>query len=78
VKIVGDSVACRGCRVCELACSLHHKGYFAPEAASIKVYRDNQNGEVRLSIDSTCDVCRGKHQPLCVKYCAYGALRKVG
>ena len=75
--IVVDIRACTGCKICELACSFHHKGVFSPEASSIKVSRDNQNGEIRLSRDSTCDFCKGETRPLCVEYCVYGALREV-
>jgi hypothetical protein len=38
------------------------------------VYSDTMNGEVVISIESTCDFCKNEKQPLCVKYCVYGAL----
>lgn len=77
LKILTDTVTCVGCRICELSCSFHHNGAFSPQASSIKVARDNQNGEVSLSINSTCDLCREEARPLCVEYCAYGALTEV-
>ena len=77
MRISSDTKACCGCRICEIACSFHHKGVFSPEVSSIKVYRDNRNGEIGLSIDSTCDLCDGEHHPLCVEYCIYGALKEA-
>jgi NAD-dependent dihydropyrimidine dehydrogenase PreA subunit len=65
---------CYGCRTCELACSFHHKGVFAPELSSIKISRCNQTGVLRWHVDPSCDSCVGEDQPLCVKYCSYGAL----
>jgi len=76
LRILTDVEVCVGCRICELACSFHHNGAFSPDASSIKVSRDNQNGEIGLSIDSTCDLCQGEPQPLCVEYCVYGALKE--
>lgn len=77
MRILTNVKACYACRMCELACSFHHEGVFRPESSSIKVFRDNQNGEIRVSIDSTCDFCKGEARPLCVKYCVYGALKEV-
>lgn len=65
---------CRGCRSCMLACSFHHKKVFSPAFSSISVARNNHNGIVRWSIDSTCDDCIDEEAPLCQKYCAYGVL----
>ena len=69
---------CYGCRTCELVCSFRHNGAFCPDASSIKVSRDNLNGEIELAITPTCDACRGESRPLCVRYCLYGALEEVG
>ncbi len=75
-KILTNEKVCSACRMCEMACSFHHKGVFSPESSSIKVFRDNIEGEIGLAIDSTCDLCPGEERPLCVKYCVYGALRR--
>ena len=66
---------CKGCKVCKLACSFHHSGHkaFSPSMSSTRVSRDNDTAKINLSIDSTCDLCYGEEQALCVKYCAYGA-----
>jgi len=76
LSILTDAEVCVGCRICELACSFHHNGVFSPDASSIKVSRDNQNGEIGLSIDSTCDLCVEESVPQCIKYCVYGALKE--
>jgi len=70
-----DAGRCKGCRICEMACSLHHTGHrmFSPSRSSTRVSRDNDTGRITIGIDSTCDLCEGEDQPLCVKYCAYGA-----
>jgi len=78
MKIIRDTETCFGCRTCELACSSHHAKVFSSELSSIKVTRNNRTGSIGWYIDSTCDSCKGESQPLCVKYCAYGALKEVG
>lgn len=69
-----DITKCQGCRACELACSFHHSGHklFNPAISSTKVSRDNDDGKITISVDSTCDYCAGEEQALCVKYCSYG------
>lgn len=69
--------ACFACRTCELACSFHHQGAFSTAFSDIRVLKNNRTGEIRWSIAPTCDSCDGEPQPLCVKYCAYGALKEV-
>ncbi len=78
MRIAVNPKACYGCRVCELVCMYHHRGVFALEGGSIKVYKENRTGKITLSIDSTCDLCGEKDQPLCVHYCSYKALRVHG
>ncbi|MFC1951659.1 hypothetical protein ACFLYI_01275 [Chloroflexota bacterium] len=74
MQILINAEACVGCRICEIACSFHHNHTFSPELSSIKISRDNQNGEIGLSVDPTCDLCDGEDQLLCVKYCIYGVI----
>ena len=71
-----DVAACTGCRMCELACSFHHKSVFSPELSSIKVSRNNRTGEIQIFLDSTCDLCQ-EEDLQCVKVCCFGALKKV-
>ena len=73
-EILRDLEKCYGCRTCELACSFHHQQVFAPALSSIKISRSNQTGKMGWHIDSTCDLCVGEDQPLCVTFCSYGAL----
>lgn len=70
-----DPTRCRGCRLCEAACSLHHTGHkaFDPSVITTHIHRDNDSGKITMSLDSTCDLCKGEKTLLCVKYCAYGA-----
>ena len=76
--ILLDPIKCKGCRLCEAACSFHHSGhnFFSPHISSTKISRDNDTANITIIIDSTCDYCEGEAFPFCVKYCAYGA-RKV-
>jgi len=39
------------------------------------VSRNPQNGTIKWRVDATCDKCVGEDEPLCVKYCMYGALQ---
>ena len=77
-KILRNSERCYGCRTCELACSFHHKGVFAPELSSIRITKSNQTGIISWHMDSSCDLCVEEDQPLCAKYCSYGALQVGG
>lgn len=72
-----DPTRCKGCRLCEAACSLHKTGHevFNPALSSTRIHRDNDSARITMSIDSACDQCVGEEVPLCVKYCAYGARR---
>jgi len=36
--IMRDYVRCSGCRMCEVACSLHHEGRIWPEASRVRVF----------------------------------------
>jgi len=77
MRIKRDHTACYGCRTCELACSFHHEKVFSPDLSSIKVWRNNRTGVIKWTIDSTCDSCSGESGPLCVRLCAYQALKEV-
>ena len=77
MEIVRNSDLCSGCRTCQLVCSFHHTGSFWPDRSSIKVSRNPQNGVLQWCIDSTCDGCKDEEEALCVKYCAYQAIRVI-
>lgn len=74
--MVFDMPSCGGCRTCELACSFHHTGEFAPAASSLVVLdKDDEPGcEVMLMTESAgkriaCDGCKDLDIPLCMDYC---------
>lgn len=73
--ILLDPTKCQGCRICEAACGFHHtvRTAFDPSKTSTFISRDNDTAVVSMSVDSTCDLCKGEEMALCVKYCAYGA-----
>lgn len=75
MRIVFDTDRCYGCKTCQMVCSFHHTGAFWPEKASIKQYRNPQDGYHSWSFDSTCDGCKDEEEPLCLKYCVYGAIQ---
>jgi Fe-S-cluster-containing dehydrogenase component len=66
--------ACTACRACELACHYHHSGTFGTSRASIRIDLDADSGALRLEFDASCDGCAGESVPLCVRFCAPGAL----
>ena len=70
-----DPTRCKGCKLCEAACSLHHTGHkaFDPSMISTHIHRDSVSGKITISLDSTCDWCKGEEAMLCIKYCAYNA-----
>lgn len=72
-----SSDKCTGCRACELVCSFHHTKTFDPTKSSIKVERDFLTGAINITLDSTCDECAAEGEPLCVKFCAPGALGAI-
>ena len=76
MKIIRKSHLCYACKTCQLACSFHHTKTFWPERSSITVSRNPQDGTIKWFINITCDRCLNeKEEPLCVKYCIYGALQ---
>ena len=77
MKIIRDSNLCYACKTCQLACSLHHTKAFWPDQSSIAVSRNPQDGTIKWHTNATCDKCINEKEPLCVKYCIYGALQVV-
>ena len=65
-----DLDSCTGCRACVLACSWHLSRTFNPEISNIDVIRDDQRGELKVILHSSCDHCIGEDFPWCVKFCA--------
>ncbi|OGO28007.1 MAG: hypothetical protein A2Z16_06535 [Chloroflexi bacterium RBG_16_54_18] len=72
-----DLDSCTGCRACVLACSWHLSREFNPEISNIDVIRDDQRGELKVILHSSCDHCIGEDFPWCVKFCAPRAIKQV-
>jgi len=74
MKIIVDIKLCYGCKMCEILCSYHKRRFFSLNQGAIRVYKDHQSGEIYWTINTMCDDCKEEEQPLCIKYCPYGAL----
>ncbi len=75
MKIIRNRHLCTTCKACQLACSFHHTHSFWPDKSSIDISRNPMNGKIKWRIISTCDQCWDEEEPLCVKFCAYDALK---
>ena len=71
-----DMPTCGGCRTCEIACSYHHVGEFAPSISSIKILNKVDGVGYHLLFleedgesGKTCDGCAGLEVPYCVEVC---------
>lgn len=69
VKVKND-LACVGCRLCELICSLTHEGVFRPSISRIFVVKKEEEG---LDYPITCNQC---DEAPCIDVCPTGALSK--
>ncbi|NIM97729.1 MAG: hypothetical protein GTO24_06515 [candidate division Zixibacteria bacterium] len=78
MKLLRNARLCHGCRTCELICGFRRRGEFAPGSGAITVCKDNRTGEIIWLRGFGCDFCEIEGQPLCVKYCSYGALTVSG
>ena len=70
--VITDITKCTGCRMCELACSMHHEGVFNPSKARIKVHLIGLPEVPVPVLKKECNYCAG--DPTCVKYCVTGAV----
>ena len=68
---------CTGCQACVLACSYHHSKKFSlTDGSSIKIFRNNQDGKIKIDYDqTTCDMCLDEEIPLCMQFCAIEAIQ---
>jgi len=71
-KLVIDESRCRGCRTCQLACSIKKYGVFNPSKAFIRIERNIETGRTCPVVLSGCDMCGGNF--LCAELCPYGAI----
>lgn len=62
---------CVNCRICEMACSLHHTGVFSYKNASISIGPSEGGMGVCFKEPFSCDTCEGEGEGnyQCVKYC---------
>ncbi len=68
--LIVDSKACRGCRICELICSMTKVGAFNPKWSRIHVVRDEWNG---LYVPVMCIQC---DPPVCSAVCPSRAITR--
>ena len=64
---------CSGCRICELACSIHHFGVNNPKKSAVRVLVTYPQPVVRMPI--VCSQCK---IPVCADACPVGALTRSG
>ena len=62
---------CVNCKVCEMACSMHHTGSFSYRHSSISIVREEEGYSICYREPITCDTCEGEGEGnyQCVKYC---------
>ena len=65
---------CTGCKSCEIACSYHHSKKFGLSESSIKIFRNNKNGEIEYFFTKSCNLCKNEQIPACVEACYTHAL----
>jgi len=62
---------CRGCGLCELACSLTHENECNPSLSRIRVVKDRDNYKFELNLCLQCAVHR------CKEACEKGAVKEM-
>jgi Fe-S-cluster-containing dehydrogenase component len=79
--IITVAERCGACNLCVLACSYHHVGSFGRRFSSIRIHKDEAEGDVEIAIAAAgdiggpvCDACPDQEIPLCVSWCPTGAL----
>ena len=71
-----DMPSCGGCRTCELICSYHHLGQFAPAVSSLKILEKKEGAGYLVSLKEeadehgpACDGCKDLEVAWCLRYC---------
>jgi len=65
-----DATKCTGCRLCEMACSLHNGGACDSTRSRIRVIQDEAEGVV-YAVPVLCQQCE---KPICMDVCPTGAI----
>lgn len=68
--LIADADRCTGCRTCELVCRGRNG------SSRIKILKNELFDVCIPAVSIKCDLCRGK--PLCMEFCAAGALKLAG
>ncbi|MFI5394260.1 MAG: 4Fe-4S dicluster domain-containing protein [Candidatus Binatia bacterium] len=66
-----DYARCTGCRLCEIACSLHQDGVANPAAARLAIVRWDEEGTHVPAVCQQCDVA------MCEQVCQPGAITRT-
>ena len=69
-ELVVNYDKCKGCRLCETACAIHHGGRSDPKKSSVRIIKIEGEAEV-ISIPAKCMRCE---QPPCETICPAGAI----
>ncbi len=70
-----NSSKCTGCQACVMACSFHKQQVFSVTGSCIKIFKQNDSGEISISINrSCCDMCSNEKFPLCIQFCTAEAI----
>lgn len=70
MRIVVNSELCRGCRICELACSFFNFGEFNPKRSRVRVAKLEEFG---IDVPIVCRQCK---KCICIVNCPEDALEK--
>lgn len=69
-KLIFNAELCTGCRACELACSFHCEGIFAPSKSRIRVVKMDEDG---IDVPVGCEHCE---DAVCMMVCPVKALSR--
>jgi len=67
--IVPNNNLCKGCGLCELACSLIHEGICSPSLSRIHVLKDHERYKFRISVCLQCST------PNCMEACPQESIK---
>src|SRR5262245_34012083 len=61
---------CRGCRICEMACSITHFKECNPTGSRIRAIRSIEDG-ILYAVPAVCQQCE---EPVCMSVCPFSAI----